>query len=217
MAQVSTYFCWSLKVRRVTKAICDNDACRRRRAAAVTRRPGKPSCFVRPLVPDRTRGINNHRLRRQKKGFIMIGSLILFVHITGVLTMFAGLALEAFGVEPTGRATPRIFGLAVPLTLLSGLYLGARFGILGDAWMLASYGAIVVMAAAGPLARRSDALRQLSLRVRAAFGLAIVFLMIAKPDAMVSLVVLGLALGVSILVGLPIGFKQPSGLSSTEA
>jgi hypothetical protein len=146
----------------------------------------------------------------------MIGSFVLFVHITGVLTMSAALALEAFGVEPTGAA-PRIFGIAGPLTLLSGLYMGARFGVLGVGWMLASYGAIAVMAAAGPFARRSDALRQLSLRVRAAFGLAIVFLMVAKPDAMVSLVVLGLALGVSILVGLPIGFKQPSGLSSTEA
>ena len=57
-----------------------------------------------------------------------------------------------------------------------------------------------VMAAAGPLARRSDALRQISLRVRAAFGLAVVFLMVAKPDALVSLVVFGLAIGVSTLV-----------------
>src|SRR4051812_15828637 len=142
----------------------------------------------------------------------MIRSLILFVHITGVLTMFATLALEAFGVEPTGRATPRIFGIAGPLTLLSGLYMGARFGVLGDGWMRASYGAIVVMAAAGPLAQRSVALRQLSLRVRAAFGLAIVFLMVAKPDVVVCLVVLGVALGVSTLIGLPIGFKQPRGV-----
>jgi hypothetical protein len=133
----------------------------------------------------------------------MIRSLVLFVHITGVLTMFAGLALEAFGAEPSGRATPRVFGLAVPLTLLSGLYMGARFGVLANAWMCASYGAIVVMAATGPLARRSDTLRQLALRARGAFGLAIVFLMVAKPDALVSLIVLGLALGLSTPVGLP--------------
>ena len=142
----------------------------------------------------------------------MIPSLVLFLHITGVLTMFAGLALETFGVEPTGKAAPRIFGLAVPLTLLTGLYMGARFGVLGNAWMCASYGAIAVMALAGPLTHRSNALRQLSLRVRATFGLAIVFLMVAKPDALVSSVVLGLALGVSILGGLPMGLKQPSGL-----
>jgi hypothetical protein len=143
-----------------------------------------------------------------ERGNIMIRSLILFVHITGVLTMFAALAIEAFGVESAGKGTPRFFGIAAPLTLLSGLYLGARFGVLGDGWMLASYGAIVVMAAAGSFARRSDTLRQLSLRLRAASGLAVVFLMIAKPDAVVSLLVLGLAAGVSILFMLPIGLKQ---------
>jgi hypothetical protein len=144
----------------------------------------------------------------------MIRSLVLFVHITGVLTMFAGLALEAFGVESSGTSTPRVFGLAAPLTLLSGFFLGARFGVLGNDWMRASYGGIVVMIAAGTLARRSDALRRISVRVQAAFGLAVVFLMVAKPDVVMSLVVLGLALGVSTLVALPFGLKQPNGLSS---
>jgi hypothetical protein len=148
---------------------------------------------------------------------IMIRSLVLFVHITGVLTMFAGLALEAFSGESAGKATLRISKIAGPLTVLPGFYLGAQFGVLGNDWMLSSYGAIVVMMAADTLARRSDARRRISLHVRAAFGLAVVFLMIAKPDAMVSLVVLGVALGVSTLGALPIGLKQPSDLSSTEA
>ena len=139
----------------------------------------------------------------------MIRSLVLFVHITGVLAMFAGLALEAFGAESAAKATARISGIGVALTVLSGFYLGARFGVLGDEWLRASYGGIVVMAAAGTLARRSDALRRISLRVRAAFGLAVVFLMIAKPDVVVSLVVLGLALGASMLVALPIGLTHP--------
>jgi hypothetical protein len=147
----------------------------------------------------------------------MIRSLVLFAHITGVLMMFAGIALEAFGGESVGTATSRISKIAVALTMLPGFYLGARFGVLGNVWMRASYGAIVVMMAANTLARRSDALRQISLRVRAAFGLAVVFLMIAKPDAVVSFVVLGLALGVSTLVALPIGLRQSSGLSSTGA
>ena len=145
----------------------------------------------------------------------MIRSLVLFVHIAGVLALFVGLALEAFGVESVRKAAPRISGIAVALTVLSGFYLGARFGVLRDDWMRASYGGIVVMAVAGALARRSEALLRISLRVRTAFGLAVVFLMIAKPDAVVSLVVLGLALGASMLVALPIGFKQPSGLSSS--
>jgi hypothetical protein len=128
----------------------------------------------------------------------MIRSLVLFVHITGVLTMFAGLALESLG-ESTRRSIPRMFGLAGPLTLLSGFYLGARFGVLGDAWMLASYGGIVAMVAAGTFARRSELLRRVSLQARVAFGLAVVFLMTAKPDGVVSLVVLGLAMVVSMV------------------
>jgi hypothetical protein len=147
----------------------------------------------------------------------MIHSLFLFGHITGVLTMFAGLALEACGVEPAGKATRRIFKLAAPWTLVSGVYMGARFGVLGDHWLRASYVAISVMVAAGPLARRSDALRQISLRVRVAFGLAVVFLMIAKPDAVVSSVVLGLTLIVATLVALPVGLQQHGGLSSSGA
>ena len=147
----------------------------------------------------------------------MIRSLVLFVHITGVLAMFAGLALEAFGAESAAKATPRISGIGVALTVLSGFYLGARVGVLGDEWMRASYGAIAVMAAAGALARRSAALRRISVLVRTAFGLAVVFLMIAKPDAVVSVVVFGLALGSSTLAALPSGLRQPSGLSSTGA
>lgn len=148
----------------------------------------------------------------------MIRSLVLFVHITAVLTMFAGLALEAFAGQPAGKAPPRVFGLAAPLAVLSGFYLGARFGVLANDWMRASYGGIVAMIAAGTLAHRSEALRRISLWARAAFGLAVVFLMTAKPDAVVSLVVLGLAAGVSVLVALPIGSSpQPGGLSSTRA
>jgi hypothetical protein len=55
------------------------------------------------------------------------------------------------------------------------------------------------------------------LRVRGTFGLAVVFLMIAKPDTVISMVVLGLALGVSTLVTLPIGLERRSGLPSTGA
>lgn len=147
----------------------------------------------------------------------MIRALILFAHITGVLMMFAGLALEAFGGESSGSATARMSKIGTALTVLAGFYLRARFGVLGNAWMRASYGGIVAMMAAGTLARRSDALRRISLRVRAAFGLAVVFLMIAKPDAATSAAVLGVALGASTLVALLIGLRQPGGLTSTDA
>jgi hypothetical protein len=143
----------------------------------------------------------------------MIRSVVLFVHIAGVLALFAGLALEAFGVEAARKAAPRISGIAMAVTVVAGFYLGARFGVLRNEWLLASYGAIVVMAAAGALARRSDALVRISLRVRTAFGLAVVYLMVAKPNGLASLVVLGLAVVGSTLVSLPKGQGQRTGLS----
>ncbi|HWB16613.1 MAG TPA: hypothetical protein VG538_09405 [Vicinamibacterales bacterium] len=147
----------------------------------------------------------------------MIRSLVLFAHITGVLMMFAGLALEGFGGESASAATSRISSLGVLLTVIAGFYLGARFGVLGHVWMRASYAAIVVMMAAGSLARRSDTLRRISLRVRGTFGMAVVFLMIAKPDTVISMVVLAAALGVSTLVTIPIGLDRSNSLSSTGA
>ena len=134
----------------------------------------------------------------------MIRSLVLFIHIASVLAMVAGLTLEAFGVESARKAAPRLSGIAVALTVLSGFYLGARVGVLGDAWLRSSYAAIVVMAVAGGLARRSNALLRSSLRVRTTFALAIVFLMVAKPDAVTSLLVLGLAVVTSTVVAWPI-------------
>ena len=59
--------------------------------------------------------------------------------------------------------------------------------------------------------------RIVSLVLLVLIGLAVVFLMIAKPDAVVSVVVFGLALGSSTLAALPSGLRQPSGLSSTGA
>ena len=89
-----------------------------------------------------------------------------------------------------------------------GFYLGARVGVLGDGWMRATYAALLVMAiVSGPVARApmralrqaaqtpgdevvsalreaaSHSILRLSLRVRVAFGLAVVYLMIGKPDA----------------------------------
>ncbi len=147
----------------------------------------------------------------------MIRSLVLFVHITGVLAMCAGMALETLGPRPAGQSASRTSGIGAALTVLSGFYLGARLGVLSDDWMRASYGGIVVMMAAGLMARQSDTRRRIALRARGVFGLAVVFLMISKPDAVASLVVLGLALGVSALVALPLGLAHSSGLSSNQA
>jgi hypothetical protein len=118
---------------------------------------------------------------------------------------------------------PRTSGIALALTLVSGFYLGARIGVLGNTWMRASYAALVVMAVAGgPVAtpriralRRaaedtsdrtlpvlgtaaSDVLLRASLRVRVAFGLAVVYLMVGKPETTESLLVLAVAAALTI-------------------
>jgi hypothetical protein len=89
----------------------------------------------------------------------MIRSLVLFVHIVGVLALFAGLAIERFGVDAVRRVAARISGLAVAVTVASGVYLGARFGVLGDDWMRASYVALALIAIAAAVSRRPSAWR----------------------------------------------------------
>ena len=171
----------------------------------------------------------------------MIRSLVLFTHVVGVLALFMGLGLEWIGLDGIQRSTtraealpwlrliaivPRVFGTALAAIVVSGFYLGARVGVLGNDWMRASYGALLLMAiVSGPVSRSpmralkrvadvptdgTAALRaaaanpilRLSLRIRIAFGLAIVFLMIAKPAAGESLLVLVLASMVTIATSL---------------
>jgi hypothetical protein len=94
----------------------------------------------------------------------MIRSLLLFAHIVSVLALFVGLGLEWLSLDALRRATarvealrwlrvstvvPRFSGIALALTVASGFYLGARFGVLGDGWMRASYAALLLMAIVG--------------------------------------------------------------------
>ena len=171
----------------------------------------------------------------------MIRSLVLFTHVVGVLTLFVGLGLEWIGLDGIQRSTtraealpwlrliaivPRLFGTALGAIVVSGFYLGARVGVLGNDWMRASYGALLLMAiVSGPVSRSAmralkraaddpadgtvavrpaaaNPILRLSLRVRITFGLAIVFLMIAKPAAGESLLVLALASIVTIATSL---------------
>jgi len=162
----------------------------------------------------------------------MIWSLVLFTHVVGVLALFVGLGLESIGLDGIRRSTtraealpwlrlivivPRLFGMALAAIVVSGFYLGARVGVLGNDWMRASYGALLLMAiVSGPVSRSpmralkrvaevptdglvalqaaaANPILRLSLRIRVVFGLAIVFLMIAKPAASESSLVLALA------------------------
>ena len=89
----------------------------------------------------------------------MIWSLVLFTHVVGVLALFVGLGLEWIGMDGIQRSTtraealpwlrlisivPRLFGTALAAIVVSGFYLGARVGVLGNDWMRASYGALLL-------------------------------------------------------------------------
>jgi uncharacterized membrane protein len=164
----------------------------------------------------------------------MTRSLILFVHVVGVLGMFTGLGLEWLCLDAVRRSTlrveavrwvnvsvtvPRITAIALIAVVASGFYLGARVGVLGDAWMRASYAALLMMGIiAGPMTQprmralqhaasdpsdsggtslrtvASHSILQVSVRLRVVFGLAVVYLMVAKPDALGSVMVLSLAI-----------------------
>jgi hypothetical protein len=171
----------------------------------------------------------------------MIRSLVLFTHVVGVLALFVGLGLEWIGLDGIRRSTtraealpwlrliaivPRLFRMALAAIVVSGFYLGGRVGVLGNDWMRASYGALLLMAiVSGPVSRSpmralkrvadipadgtvalpaaaANPILRLSLRIRVVFGLAIVFLMIAKPAAGESLLVLALASMVTIATSL---------------
>src|SRR5262245_24431151 len=140
--------------------------------------------------------------------------IALFGHVVGMLALFVGLAIEWLSFEfvslSSSPSTPalsarlkrtsrRITGIAAGLILTSGIYLAAQTGVLGFAWVRGSFGAMVLMAVLGGVSSRSTSNFSLrvSLRTRVAVGLAIVYLMIAKPDLLASVVVVGL----SVLIG----------------
>jgi hypothetical protein len=112
----------------------------------------------------------------------------------------------------------RMSGIAFAIVVASGFFLGGRFGVLGQVWLRATYLALLVMGiVGGPVTRpRMRALQQaakdpndtsgmvlqtaashpilrLSVSVRVVFGLAVVYLMIGKPDVVESVLALSVA------------------------
>src|SRR6188474_242739 len=90
--------------------------------------------------------------------------------IVGMLALFVGLGLEWISLGGIQRSTtraeaspwlrliaivPRLFGTALAAIVVSGFYLGARVGVLGNGWMRASYGALLLMAIVSGAVSRS--------------------------------------------------------------
>ena len=118
---------------------------------------------------------------------------------------------------------PRIYGIGSALILLSGIYLAARVGVYDFAWVRVPFVALILMGIlGGPVIRSrtrtifkaasgdgagtttalqrsaADSLLRVSLRLRVGLGLAAVYVMIAKPDIGVSLLVVGLGVAGAI-------------------
>jgi hypothetical protein len=150
----------------------------------------------------------------------VVGVLALFVALAIEWLSLALVRTAHPGVPPLVisalRALPRFTGVASGLIVLSGVYLATEVGVLGFAWVGVSFGAMVIMAALGGIALRRvmrivndqldaidvTALRQRAahplvrapLRMRLAVALAIVYLMVAKPDLLESAFLIGVAL-----------------------
>jgi hypothetical protein len=112
-----------------------------------------------------------------------VRSIILFVHIVGVLVLFIGIAFEYMSLASLRRSTmsepetswarlygalPRVYGLAFGLIAASGFYM-ARGGYGAFPWVRLSLGLMVLMGLLGGLAirARTRAIRNASPRERA--------------------------------------------------
>lgn len=181
---------------------------------------------------------------------MVVRSVVLFAHIVGMLVLFARFALEWLSLNSLRESSasiegwpwltvlavlPRYIGAAVGLILVSGMYLGSRVGVLDSAWVLVSFGSMVLMGIlGGPMVRSrmralqraghasdedsaaalrrhaSDPLLRASLRARAATGLAVIYLMVSKPDWGESLLLVAVALGLGVAMSVPSWHAQSS-------
>jgi hypothetical protein len=119
-------------------------------------------------------------------------------------------------------AVQRVYGIALAVIVATGVYLGRQYGVLSAGWMLVSYGGLLLIAISAGMARErvrllrlalrdpSDAtflalrssanhlILRVSLNARIALALAIVFLMIAKPETGNAIGIIVLAVAVAL-------------------
>jgi len=169
-------------------------------------------------------------------------SIALFLQIVGALMLFATLALEWVGLqqicsgklsEPV-RAWLGVLGsiskagfISMLTTVITGVYMLTVIG--WTPWLAVTVGALVlVIVLARAAASRVKALRQsleavldptlwISIQTRVAIVLGIVFLKIAKPNLVGSLLTIGVAVVLGIASALLISRRQvPSQAISTD-
>lgn len=167
----------------------------------------------------------------------LVGALLLFMAfavewvVQGRVRSSATLA-EALPWLKAGRVVPMLGALGGVGVFIPGLYLAAKASLWNEAWIQAAMTAAIVIALLGlaftsprmrALARAAmsgdqsvpDAARRLrdpavvySLRIRAALGLGALYLMAAKPPLMATLVTMGLALVLGVVMSVVASAKQ---------
>lgn len=124
-------------------------------------------------------------------------SIALFLHVTSAIGFFVALALEAAGVR---RA--RLIGVSsMVVVLLSGFFM-VRAAWHHAAWIEVTLATLVVLIAAG-LTMRTPRLLMLSLSLRAAMTVGIVFLMTVKPGFSESLTAIAVAAIIGVVSAVP--------------
>jgi hypothetical protein len=107
----------------------------------------------------------------------MVRSFALFVHLIGTVAVFAGFGLEwlanSDSIQPALR---RLYAAGAGLIVLSGIFLTWREHGFELAWVRVSMGVLLLMGIVGGFRREG------SLPLRAGMALAVLVVMIARPD-----------------------------------
>jgi len=169
-------------------------------------------------------------------------SIALFLHIVGALALFATLVLEWVGLQQIRNAKlseqvrawlgvlKSVSKAGFPsmlVTVLTGVYMMVVWG--RTPWLVTTIGALVLIIflvrAAAPrlkalgqsLGSANDPLLWVSVQTRSAIALGIVYLKIAKPDWVGSLLTIGAAMVLGILSALLMSRRQAhSQVASTD-
>lgn len=163
-----------------------------------------------------------------------IYSIALFLHVVGVLVIFAALAIEWIGLRQaynSARSEQMRSWLGVIngasktgfpsmfLTVITGIYMMITVWR-WTPWLATTIGALILMIVLGKVAvPRLKALERslgtvnnpflwISVQTRSAIALGIVFLKITKPDWGGSLLTIGIAAGLGIVSALLMAHRQ---------
>jgi len=171
-----------------------------------------------------------------------IYSIALFLHVVGVLVLFAALAIEWVGLRQIrSSAHPeqtrawlglitnatRIGFPSMFVTVVTGIYMMVTVWK-WTPWLATTIGALILLIvlarAAAPRLKAlgqsldvvNDPLLWISVQTRTAIALGIVFLKITKPNVAGSLVTIGVAIVLGIASALPVTRRQRSDVASSD-